>query len=228
MVGGQRATGVHPSCPLILVGEGMAQNGDDKLRWRLLISAWWGGAWDGRRRQFVLPQPGDAPLEPPMTPAIGDRFRRAEGISEKIFGALLRSNDRLIRRINHQISDVIYESRELEHLTPAAVGRLMESLSAWAAAVGVARNEALREATDQDLWIGRYWRALSSNHKGLRRRRPPHLDGWGPERIRDRLADRWAGPDSLLVEAGIAKEDLRQARRILGGYRNEDQGEDGT
>lgn len=187
---------------------------------------------DGFRQSLILPGEGEPAPMPPRTPAIDDRYLRAEAISTKIFKELHGSNRELVERVRREALAVIHENDALNKLTPATTGRFVQSLGEWHWVVRDGRARAELAAAGSDLWIGRYWRALSAHHKGLRRRRPRHLEDWAPSPANTRFKTRWDLPNELLGGSG---EDfradkngnyLRRALEIIGSAEDGAEGMD--
>lgn len=175
----------------------------EKLDWQEMLSAWWAGAWDGRRRILTLPE--EAELRAgnclhPWTPAIEDRHERALGLSRTILKELFHEERHLIARIHTEAFAVVREfNANVGTVSPAAFGRLSQALGDWGSVTRAAMGRAQVAAHPHDLWVARYFRTLSANHKGLRRRRPRHLDEWKPRKASTVVKEFWSDPWNLLT-----------------------------
>ncbi|MFI0486625.1 hypothetical protein [Actinomadura sp. 9N215] len=200
----------------------MTRKRGGKLTRREMFSAWCIGARDGRRGVFTLPteqEQAESPA-PPTTAAIEDRYRRAVAVSRRVFGDLYGANRGVVERLERLKLVVIHEADAVGKLTPAAAGRFRAAYSEWVWAVNDGHNRAQVLAASADLWIARYWRALSSHHQGLRKNRERHLDRWTPALASQAVSAFWADPVALLYSQpgsadATAASDAGQLRRAL-------------
>ncbi|MEO3788423.1 hypothetical protein ABGB12_34270 [Actinocorallia sp. B10E7] len=168
-----------------------------------MLSAWWAGTWDGLWRVLTLPganEFGAGKCPHPWTPAIEDRHERALGLSKTILSELFYEERHLIARIHTEAFAVVREfNANVGTVSPAAFGRLSQALGDWGSVTREAMGRAQVAAHPCDLWIVRYFRALSAGHAGLRRYRPRHLDAWKPVKASTVVKEFWSDPWNLLT-----------------------------